>query len=145
MRILRCLAEASLLSGVIAFPSPRDLIQTRSPQPEPYGPPTRADRLAEGWVDENAKYFHEPGHDDILGHYDTRFFHGIVSYEERSDTLHHMIRAYLDFFRNNGLETWIAHGTLLGWWWNGKVGYLGCRSTRSRANRPLDSPVGLGC
>jgi hypothetical protein len=32
-----------------------------------------------------------------------------------------MTRAYLNFFREQGLETWIAHGTLLGWWWNGKV------------------------
>ncbi|KAI8943614.1 hypothetical protein NX059_001603 [Plenodomus lindquistii] len=31
-----------------------------------------------------------------------------------------MIRAYLNFFRENNLDTWIAHGTLLGWWWNGK-------------------------
>lgn len=67
------------------------------------------------------KYFHEPGGDDILGHYDTRYFHGVVSYEERTDTLTHMIRAYLNTFRELGLETWVAHGTLLGWWWNGKV------------------------
>ena len=60
--------------------------------------------------------------DDILGHYDTRFFHGAVSYEERTDTLQNMIKAYLGFFQEKGLETWIAHGTLLGWWWNGKVG-----------------------
>lgn len=32
-----------------------------------------------------------------------------------------MIRAYLGFFRDHGLETWIAHGTLLGWWWNGRI------------------------
>ena len=32
-----------------------------------------------------------------------------------------MIRAYLTFFRENNMDTWIAHGTLLGWWWNGKV------------------------
>jgi phosphorylcholine metabolism protein LicD len=31
-----------------------------------------------------------------------------------------MIRAYLKFFKDQGLDTWIAHGTLLGWWWNGK-------------------------
>ncbi|EEQ88767.1 hypothetical protein RJZ56_002269 [Blastomyces dermatitidis] len=67
------------------------------------------------------KYFHEPGGDDILGHYDTRFFKGVVTYEERTDTLMHMTRAYLNFFRENDLETWIAHGTLLGWWWNGKM------------------------
>jgi hypothetical protein len=32
-----------------------------------------------------------------------------------------MIRAYLMTFNELGLETWIAHGTLLGWWWNGKI------------------------
>ncbi|KAH8698396.1 putative mannosylphosphate transferase [Talaromyces proteolyticus] len=72
------------------------------------------------------KYFHEPvghenGADDRLGHYDTRYFHEMVSDEERVETLHHMVRAYLDFFRENQLETWISHGTLLGWWWNGKL------------------------
>lgn len=89
------------------------------------------------------KYFHEPGfvilgvfldfsevqtpmltarsNDDDLSHYDSRYFHGIVDDEERTDTQSHMIRAYLDFFREKGLDTWIAHGTLLGWWWNGKV------------------------
>lgn len=67
------------------------------------------------------KYFHEPGNDDILGHYDVRFFTAPVSDSERAETLTHMIRAYLEFFDENELETWIAHGTLLGWWWNGKV------------------------
>lgn len=67
------------------------------------------------------KYFHEPGTDDILGHYDIRFFSQLVDDAERAETLTHMIRAYLNFFNENGLETWIVHGTLLGWWWNGKV------------------------
>jgi|TARA_R110002003_G_scaffold1048_21_gene22354 phosphorylcholine metabolism protein LicD len=59
--------------------------------------------------------------DETLGHYDRRYFHGVVTDEERTDTQAHMIRAYLTFFRSHGLDTWIAHGTLLGWWWNGKV------------------------
>ena len=59
--------------------------------------------------------------DNTLGHYDKRYFHGVVSDEERRDTQKHMVRAYLDFFRANDLDTWIAHGTLLGWWWNGQV------------------------
>ncbi|THC96149.1 hypothetical protein EYZ11_004370 [Aspergillus tanneri] len=67
------------------------------------------------------KYFHEPGRDDILGHYDTRFFTEPVSAKARSQTLTHMVRAYLKFFDDNGMDTWIAHGTLLGWWWNGKI------------------------
>lgn len=32
-----------------------------------------------------------------------------------------MICAYLITFRNLHIETWIAHGTLLGWWWNGQI------------------------
>jgi hypothetical protein len=68
------------------------------------------------------KYFNEPGGTDSLGHYDVRYYQGeAVSYEEKGDTLHHMVRAYLNTFREKGVETWIAHGTLLGWWWNGKI------------------------
>ena len=44
-----------------------------------------------------------------------------VSYEERTDTLHHMIRAYLTILDDLHVETWIAHGTLLGWWWNQQI------------------------
>ncbi|KAF2128885.1 hypothetical protein P153DRAFT_263385, partial [Dothidotthia symphoricarpi CBS 119687] len=69
---------------------------------------------------DSLKYFHEPGGDETLGHYDKRYFHGVVSDEERTDTQKHMVRAYLTFFREQELDTWIAHGTLLGWWWNGK-------------------------
>ena len=76
------------------------------------------------------KYFHEPGDhgprdDELLGHYDTRFFRGLLSYDEKRDTQVHMIRAYLDTFRAHGMKTWIAHGTLLGWWWNAKVSVVG--------------------
>ncbi|KAK2750382.1 hypothetical protein FQN57_003862 [Myotisia sp. PD_48] len=67
------------------------------------------------------KYFHEPGRNDLLGHYDARFFGGLVSDEVRKDTLTQMTKAYLTFFRENKLETWIAHGTLLAWWWNGMI------------------------
>ena len=66
-----------------------------------------------------SKYFHEPSGYEI--HYDSRYHRGVVSYPERRDSLIHMIRAYLVFFQEEGLETWLAHGTLLGWWWNGKV------------------------
>lgn len=70
----------------------------------------------------NTKYFYEPGGSLELGHYDLRYFKGAaVSYEERSHTLHHLIRSYLSMFREKKLETWIAHGALLGWWWNGKI------------------------
>jgi hypothetical protein len=57
-----------------------------------------------------------------LNHYDIRYFSGeVASYEDRVDSLHHLIRSYLLTFREKNIETWIAHGTLLGWWWNGKI------------------------
>ena len=69
-----------------------------------------------------AKYFNEAGLTLELSHYDVRYFQGhVVSYDERIDSLHHLIRSYLVAFREKNIETWIAHGTLLGWWWNGKI------------------------
>lgn len=70
------------------------------------------------------KYFWEAGGPQdgpLLGHYDHRYFHGLVSSRDRKDAQLHMIRAYLEIFSKMGLETWLAHGTLLGWWWNQKV------------------------
>ncbi|KAI0806436.1 LicD family-domain-containing protein [Xylaria sp. FL0064] len=67
------------------------------------------------------KYFHEPGWDLESGHYDARYFHGKVPYEQHRPALRHLIRSYLTTFRALGVETWLAHGSLLGWWWNGKI------------------------
>ncbi|KAL8922752.1 MAG: hypothetical protein Q9172_003429 [Xanthocarpia lactea] len=67
------------------------------------------------------KYFHEPGGSELGMHYDTRYHHGIQDYADRKDTQLHMLRAYLTFFNHHHIETWLAHGTLLGWWWNGKM------------------------
>jgi len=94
-------------TGVLALPEPEQ--QELNPLQK------REERTGEN------KYFHEPGGDDILGHYDSRYFRNVLSYANRTDTLTHMIRAYLITFRKLGLETWISHGTLLGWWWNGKI------------------------
>lgn len=67
------------------------------------------------------KYFHEPGASDALSHYDQRYFRGMVPYESRRRNLQRLVRSYLTAFRALGLETWLAHGTLLGWWWNGQI------------------------
>lgn len=69
----------------------------------------------------NHKYFAEPGGDEVLGHYDARYYKGLVPYEEHTSNLQHLVRSYLTVFRAMGVETWLAHGTLLGWWWNGKI------------------------
>ncbi|KKA30094.1 hypothetical protein TD95_005364 [Thielaviopsis punctulata] len=67
------------------------------------------------------KYFHEPGGNQELGHYDARYFNKTVSYEEHLPALRYLIRSYLQTFRQHNVETWIAHGSLLGWWWNGQI------------------------
>lgn len=92
-------------------------------------------------VDRN-KYFHESSGPDA-DHFDIRYFHGGLAVEERKNSLRHMITAYLLAFQELGLETWIAHGTLLGWWWNGKV----CNQNIAQRSKffclsVIDPPVG---
>lgn len=67
------------------------------------------------------KYFHEPGGSLARLHYDSRFFADEVPYGEHTGVLRDLIRSYLDVLGRHGAETWLAHGTLLGWWWNGAV------------------------
>lgn len=67
------------------------------------------------------KYFHEA---TVVGqtdnHYDWRFFKQLhYSNYERKAILHRLSRAWLRFSNTLGIKTWIAHGSLLGWYWNG--------------------------
>jgi hypothetical protein len=66
------------------------------------------------------KYFKEPD-SGVPGHYDARYFKGLVVYDEHRAALRHLIRSYLTVLEELGVETWLAHGTLLGWWWNGQI------------------------
>lgn len=53
-------------------------------------------------------------------HFDWRFFNGIPSnYERASILLHGIIRAWLAFTGRIRCNTWLAHGSLLSWYWNG--------------------------
>ncbi|KAM4060702.1 licD family protein [Hirsutella rhossiliensis] len=67
------------------------------------------------------KYFHEPGGSLSRGHYDQRYFQREVEYAEHRVVLRDLVRSYLATMHAHGVETWLAHGTLLGWWWNGRV------------------------
>lgn len=60
------------------------------------------------------KYFHEVG-----DHFDARFFRARPRYYANQATLWRLARAWLGFAHTHQLDTWLAHGTLLGWWWNG--------------------------
>lgn len=102
--ITTLLLTASLASTAFTYALPSFLDPRRAPK-------QRAD----------GKYFREPGGNDELGHYDERYFQGSVGYDEHRISLRNLVRSYLTVFRALGVETWLAHGTLLGWWWNGQI------------------------
>ncbi|KAF4552677.1 LicD-like protein [Elsinoe fawcettii] len=74
-------------------------------------------------TDPPGKYFHEAQYDcpNFHHHYDGRFAKAEVPYTERRETLIALIRAYLATMNEIGAETWIMHGSLLGWWWNKRI------------------------
>ncbi|KAH7257730.1 LicD family-domain-containing protein [Fusarium tricinctum] len=117
-------AKALLLWGLASFSAPvaslafpplfretRDIQDTSSIE-------KRADDKP---PEKTPKYFVEAGRNIELGHYDGRYFENKVSYEEHRFVLRDLIRSYLFTMNSFGVETWIAHGTLLGWWWNGQI------------------------
>ncbi|KAK6201095.1 regulator of cell wall mannosyl phosphorylation, partial [Scheffersomyces amazonensis] len=55
----------------------------------------------------------------IGGHYDWRFFSEIINYTDlQSPVLHGLVKAWLRFTNRVGINTWIAHGSLLSWYWD---------------------------
>ena len=71
------------------------------------------------------KYFHES---IFHSHYDGRFGSKELLYGERRVHLRALAQAYLAAMNDIGVETFLVHGTLLGWWWN-------------RQNLPWDNDV----
>lgn len=69
------------------------------------------------------KYFHESRlNDDKIGgsHYDWRFFNikEVDNEYKKLSVLNRMIRAWLRFTNAENIDTWLAHGTLLGYSFN---------------------------
>lgn len=64
------------------------------------------------------KYFHEATFDS---HYDARFGLQPLSYSERRRCLSALIKGYLSTMEAIGVESWLMHGSLLGWYWNRKI------------------------
>ncbi|KAI1963454.1 mannosyltransferase [Ophidiomyces ophidiicola] len=71
------------------------------------------------------KYFHESMYVFRLKvfhyHYDGRFASHPIHDSQRIPHLTTMVKSYLSTMADIGAETWIMHGTLLGWWWNQKI------------------------
>lgn len=123
MKLQQLFTTTFLLTSVFAAPSlSSESLEPSAENVKRVPHPETDPRYNQGYKKPaDTKYFHEPGESNELGHYDARYYSGLVSYEERGDALHHLIRSYLTVFRERNIETWIAHGTLLGWWWNGKI------------------------
>ena len=51
----------------------------------------------------------------------SRFTDHTLTYEDQKSNLSLLMQSYLISMSDIGAETWIIHGTLLGWWWNRKV------------------------
>ncbi|KAF2157463.1 hypothetical protein K461DRAFT_219731 [Myriangium duriaei CBS 260.36] len=64
------------------------------------------------------KYFHESS---FHPHYDGRFATKEVPYADRKIALVNLIKSYLNTMNEIGVQTWIMHGSLLGWWWNKRI------------------------
>lgn len=91
------------------------------PNTHPVDLQTREEEKKEPEKPKTPKYFHEPGGSLARIHYDTRFFQDEISYDDHRAVLRDLIRSYLSVLGEHGAETWLAHGTLLGWWWNGQI------------------------
>jgi len=78
---------------------------------------------ATGYAPSSPKYFHEVWiKDDPAGygvHYDWRFFRGILVYDQHRAATHFLARAWQQFAEQMGVIYWFAHGSLLGYHWDG--------------------------
>ncbi|PNY21905.1 Protein MNN4 [Tolypocladium capitatum] len=117
------LATLGLATLGLASPAP---VRRRSPDQDADADadanlsPTRFIDMWDEWVPE-PKYFNEPGGSVARGHYDLRFFRDEIPYGKHLVVLRDLVRSYLAIMQEHGVETWLAHGTLLGWWWNGRI------------------------
>jgi hypothetical protein len=64
------------------------------------------------------KFFHES---TFSPHYDGRFSSGELPNHTKNFHLRLMLKAYMDTMQRIGIRTWLMHGCLLGWWWNGRI------------------------
>ncbi|KAK3393615.1 LicD family-domain-containing protein [Podospora didyma] len=60
------------------------------------------------------KYFHES---TFHPHYDGRFAEHELNYQQQKLALKNLVQTFLSTFKDIGVETWLMHGSLLGWWW----------------------------
>ncbi|KAL1882196.1 mannosyltransferase [Diaporthe australafricana] len=112
MQLARLLPLSTLILGICAVPTVRgdaDFAQVRSR--------LHKDMSARDY-DPPEKYFHESV---FHPHYDGRFAEKALPYHEQKAALKNLLQTYLATFSDLGVETWLMHGSLLGWWWGKKI------------------------
>jgi hypothetical protein len=75
------------------------------------------------YVNASGKHFSETLLiNDAMGygtHYDWRFFNLVRHGKDHEASMHHLIRAWSKFVDQEGIASWISHGSLIGWFWDG--------------------------
>lgn len=71
-----------------------------------------------GATEQPGKYFRES---DFHAHYDGRFGEMVVRSDERQLLLRNLLHTFASTMSDLGVSVWVAHGALLGWWWNHKL------------------------
>ncbi|KAF4977880.1 hypothetical protein FZEAL_5654 [Fusarium zealandicum] len=64
------------------------------------------------------KYFREAS---THPHYDGRYMVEPLSLPDQNAGIKVLVQTYLATFRDLGVQTWLMHGSLLGWWWGKKI------------------------
>ncbi|KAH6884521.1 mannosylphosphorylation protein [Thelonectria olida] len=86
---------------------------------------TSVQGLAKRWLQKSeTRHFPEPKYfkeSRQQAHYDDRFEKGPLREPEQRAAIRILIQTYLSTFRELGIQTWLMHGTLLGWWWGKQV------------------------
>ena len=54
-------------------------------------------------------------------HYDGRYMQEPLELAAQNAGIKVLMQTYLATFRDLGVQTWLMHGSLLGWWWGKKV------------------------
>lgn len=113
---MRCLLPCLLLLGILTAAHSASIDRRDA---DLQSVPTKLSKDMSGkGGDPPEKYFHESIFDP---HYDGRFADHTIPYAERKRVLSNLITSYLATFADIGVETWLMHGSLLGWWWNKKI------------------------
>ncbi|KAJ0162250.1 Uncharacterized protein CTA2_4855 [Colletotrichum tanaceti] len=67
---------------------------------------------------QSAKYFREAS---FSAHYDARFASKPLNETAQRDAVKVLVQTYLATLADLGVQTWLMHGSLLGWWWNKQI------------------------